>query len=393
MVSSVNIRAWAWVHKWSSLISTAFLLFLCVTGLPLVFTEEIFDWTNPPPAYAQLPANVPRANLDHLAAKSRQMYPGQIITSLFVDDDEPKVVVTMAASWKDLKRPGADHWIKFDARTGQVVEESHSKRKQGQPIIVLIRKLHADLLMGLAGELFLGLMGLLFVIAIVSGVMLYSPFMRRMPFGTVRVQRSRRAHWLDLHNLLGIVATAWMVVVGLTGVVNELSAPMFATWRANTVNQMIAPWLGKPPIEQAEFASIDNAFKTAQRALPDMSVISAIYPGSTIGTPHHYFIWTHGKSPLTSQLLTPVLVDARTGDLTAVVPMPWYLRILELSRPLHFGDYGGAPLKIIWALLDVITIIVLGSGLYLWFARTRRERKEFPRQGLHLSSHALEPAE
>jgi uncharacterized iron-regulated membrane protein len=51
--------------------------------------------------------------------------------------------------------------------------------------------------------------------------------------------------------------------------------------------------------------------------------------------------------------------------------MPWYLRLLEVSRPLHFGDYGGMPLKIIWALLDLVTIFVLGSGLYLWFARRK----------------------
>ena len=36
-----TIRAWSWVHKWSSLISTVFLLMLCITGLPLVFTHEI----------------------------------------------------------------------------------------------------------------------------------------------------------------------------------------------------------------------------------------------------------------------------------------------------------------------------------------------------------------
>ena len=43
-----------------------------------------------------------------------------------------------------------------------------------------------------------------------------------------------------------------------------------------------------------------------------------------------------------------------------------------MSRPLHFGDYGGMPLKIIWALLDLATIIVLGSGLYLWAAKLRK---------------------
>ena len=45
---------------------------------------------------------------------------------------------------------------------------------------------------------------------------------------------------------------------------------------------------------------------------------------------------------------------------------------LSLSQPLHFGDYGGLGLKIVWAVLDVITIVILISGLYLWLARRRR---------------------
>src|SRR3546814_21020120 len=52
--------------------------------------------------------------------------------------------------------------------------------------------------------------------------------------------------------------------------------------------------------------------------------------------------------------------------------MPWYAATLLLSQPLQFGDYGGMPLKVIWALLDIVTILVLGSGLYLWLSRRRR---------------------
>jgi uncharacterized iron-regulated membrane protein len=51
--------------------------------------------------------------------------------------------------------------------------------------------------------------------------------------------------------------------------------------------------------------------------------------------------------------------------------LPWYLRALELSRPLHFGDYGGLPLKIIWGLFDVVLIAVLFSGLYLWLSKRK----------------------
>ena len=43
-----------------------------------------------------------------------------------------------------------------------------------------------------------------------------------------------------------------------------------------------------------------------------------------------------------------------------------------LSRPLHFGGYGGLSLKIVWALLDLATIRVLWSGLVLWWGKRRR---------------------
>ena len=63
--------------------------------------------------------------------------------------------------------------------------------------------------------------------------------------------------------------------------------------------------------------------------------------------------------------------DANDGKTIVAPEVPWYLKTLQVSRPLHFGDYGGLPLKIVWALLDVITIIILVSGMYLWVARRR----------------------
>jgi len=74
------------------------------------------------------------------------------------------------------------------------------------------------------------------------------------------------------------------------------------------------------------------------------------------------------------------LIDASNGQLTDSRELPWYVKSLLLSQPLHFGDYGGMPLKIIWAIFDVITIIILGTGLYLWFAR-RRGKATFAQQG------------
>ena len=81
----------------------------------------------------------------------------------------------------------------------------------------------------------------------------------------------------------------------------------------------------------------------------------------------------HGDTPLTTHLTTPALIDARTGELAAVAPTPWYVKALSLSQPLHFGDYGGLALKILWALLDIATIVILVSGLSLWLGKGRRK--------------------
>jgi uncharacterized iron-regulated membrane protein len=102
------------------------------------------------------------------------------------------------------------------------------------------------------------------------------------------------------------------------------------------------------------------------------------FPGTRFSSEHHYAVFMKGSTHLTSHLLTPVLIDASTLDVTAVAGRPWYMDAMGMSQPLHFGDYGGMPMKILWAALDLLTIVVLASGLYLWWVR-RRAAKESAR--------------
>jgi uncharacterized iron-regulated membrane protein len=102
--------------------------------------------------------------------------------------------------------------------------------------------LHVDLYAGLWGKLFLGFMGLLLVIAIISGVVLYAPFMRKLDFGEVRRERGPRVKWLDLHNMLGIVTMTWALVVGATGMINTWADLMLKYWQATEMAEMVAPY-------------------------------------------------------------------------------------------------------------------------------------------------------
>jgi len=45
-------------------------------------------------------------------------------------------------------------------------------------LLAFVLRLHTDLFTGLAGELFFAAMAFLFLVAIISGVVLYGPFMK-----------------------------------------------------------------------------------------------------------------------------------------------------------------------------------------------------------------------
>ncbi len=370
-----TLRTWSSVHTWCSLICTAFLLIVCITGLPLVFKDELLNLIDDGKPAATLPADTANLSLDRFVESSRALYPNETIIAVYLDDDAPWAVLTLAPSWQSFEEDRRTaHWIRFDARTGQVLKESPPAAVVGNNFVGVILEIHRSLFLGLSGEIFMAGMAALFVVALVSGVIVYGPLMRRRSFGSVRRHRSYRISWLDRHSMIGIITLAWAVVIGVTGLINDLAKPLFSAWQRTNVAAMLDPYRGQPALTGENLSSAQSALETAQSIQSGMTAYSVVFPGGTsIGTPYHYLVWARGSEPLTSRLLTPALVNARTGQLDAVIAMPWFLRALQVSRPLHFGDYGGIPLKIIWALLDAATIVVLGSGIYLWFVRRVRQ--------------------
>ncbi len=377
-MSPAHIDSWLLVHKWTSLVCTVFVLLLCVTGLPLIFHEEIdrlMGYTVDPPTIVD---GTRRASLDEMVADAQARKPDDAVQFVVRDPDEPDVWYVRLGETIDAPEPSA--FYTYDARTGEYL---HAYPLEQGFMNVMLR-LHVDLFAGLPGTLFLGAMGVLLIASLVSGAVLYGPFMQTLRFGTVR-QRSQRLKWLDLHNLLGIVTLVWLTVVGLTGVVNTLAIPIFAHWQSTQLAEMTAPYRDLPPLVKA--GSVRLALDAARAAEPGMELSFLAFPGNPFAGNHHYVAFMQGETPLTSRLLKPVLIDARTGEVTERRELPWYVSALLLSQPLHFGDYGGMPLKILWAVLDLLTIVVLSSGVYLWLkkrsllAEGRREAVQVANSG------------
>ena len=363
-MSRSTIRIWYLIHKWSSLVSTAFLLMLCVTGLPLIFHDEI-DAAMGQDAQSGL-AGAPSAEaglpLDAMLAEALAARPGEVPLFMAFSQDSPLLTVTTGPQ---PDAADADMHLQFlDRASGASLGPAPAN-----PLLDFLLQLHTDMFLGLPGMLFLGTMGLAFLVALLSGTVLYTPFMRRLKFGTLRTRRSVRVKRLDRHNFIGIVILAWALVVGGTGAINAFADPLTDAWREGEVTRMTAAYAGHAPLAPDRYGSLDSAMRAAQQALPGRSPQFIGFPGGAWSTGHHYAIFFQGDTPATQHLLTPALVDARTGELTDARTMPPLNQALMLSKPLHFGDYGGLPLKLLWAVLTLATIWVLWTGLFLWLRR------------------------
>ncbi len=366
-MSSTALRRWLAVHSWSSLISTLVLLVLFISGLPLIFKGELESLLGYGGGQAAAAQAQEKISLQQLLLSAQEAFPGKAVHYLVWDEEMPnKVILNIGET--PTSHFSTNFNAVMDERSGALVESEPS------PLEFFI-DLHTTLTMGPFGYTLMGFMALLMIIALVSGVVVYAPHMRRLQFGEVR-SSSARARWLDLHNLIGMVTLGWALVVGGTGMINSWGEYVLMAWRSSQLADIVADYEAVAAPSPEEFVSLDQILAAAQSAASDKKLYYIASPGSFMSTLHHYSVFTKGNTARTEFLLQPVLVDARTGEVSAVLELPGYIAALMLCQPLHFGNYGGMPLKIIWAVFDLLTIVLLGSGLYLWWKRRRLTGKK-----------------
>ncbi|MEM6537361.1 MAG: PepSY-associated TM helix domain-containing protein [Pseudomonadota bacterium] len=370
MKSAAGIRRWHSVHKWTSLVSTLFMLIACVTGLPLIFSDEIDALgRNLNSAPSAIASNVSKAaTLDEMAATARQERPDKHLQLLFRDDADPGI--TSFAMGDTLDGPiGSAEYLRIDDASGKAVDSFRAN----DGVMGFLFEVHARLMAGVGGTLFLGVMAMALTVSIISGVVLYSPFMRRRSFAVIRLNKSKRVRWFDLHNALGIVLTAWLLMVSITGIINTWAAPITNYWMLNDMQRIVEQDETPIPAEPAKLSSIDDAMKAASSVIDAGEMLFIAMPGSELSSERHYVVVFVGETPVTSRLYYGAVINAHSGELIAAPELPAYLAIALLSQPLHFGDYGGLALKLVWLVFGVGSVILLWSGLVLWWRKRSDE--------------------
>lgn len=361
-MTPASLRGWRLVHRWTSLICSANLLVLCVTGLILVFHHEIQHLMGEEldTSYTEGQVRLPLGTLVDIA---RQSAPGLEPKLVSFDPEEA------GARYIYLGAPGVrdfedGRWVVLNGYTGA----NQVLRQPTESLTGFLLKLHVDLFTGFAGQMFVGVMGLLFVVSTVSGLVVYGPFMKKLVFGLLRFDRGVRITSIDLHNLFGIATLVWAFVVGLTGAILSFSPLIVGYWQQTELVAMVGRHT--EPMTGA-MISVDQAADAGQAAFPGKDLAFIAYPGNSYSSDRHFSVMVRGHTELTKKVLSVAMVDAESGRVVETAGTPWYITALLLSGPFHFGDYGGLPLQILWALFTIVTGVVTVTGFVVWLKRPR----------------------
>lgn len=366
--SSRGFRFNLWLHRWTSLIATLPFLVLCLTGTVLIFHDEIDDALGVVPS-AQTAAAAHRP-LAEGVANVLAAHPGERALSVGIDPDEhPGVLLVVTAPQADTN---FDHAVlRFaDLSTAQPIGAS----APGMTLTGFLLELHAQWFLGPLGELIGALIALLVLLSLVSGIVVYAPYVKRIAFGVLRRGKGARLLQLDLHNFLGAVVLGWALVVTVTGFLLGFSTVAIGVWQATELGAMRAQAAGMAPLDASQPpVDIDRAIAAARAtATPGWRVSSVIYPGTNFSTPQHYTVLLTGSDGIEQRLFHAAIINAESGEVAMSADPPNYLKAIILSEPLHFGDYGGLPLKLLWTACTWLTLFIVANGAWLWWNRRRR---------------------
>ena len=361
----------------------ALIYIVSLTGAFTVFAEEIALWENPSsPTAAQVSPEVYEAAMENAVAQ--RIEGGTVSNVLTYGPTEfaPALLVRLNETDADGEFVQTN-WI-ADPDTGELLDEMDA------PLSHLIEELHVALhLPDPWGRYLVGLLGVCMFSLILSGILAH-PTIVRDAF-KLRVDRNRRIAWTDMHNRLSVWGLPFHIVLTFTGGFLGL---------AGLIVGAVAMIAYEGDQERA-LASIQGLQPVEGRMMEGFPPIASMVTEARKRSQPIELIITNGYDNAGGvtqvSLLDETTLDARsalmfrnTGEYVETYGgeyAPGGIRALAMVQPLHYGTYGGYPIKFIYFVLALALTWVTSSGMKIWFARREQQGRPVPR--LRASWHGM----
>ncbi|MEY4544229.1 MAG: hypothetical protein RL685_424 [Pseudomonadota bacterium] len=215
-------KSMTWLHTWSGVTMCTLLFAIFWMGTLSVFDREIDRWMLP---HTRLPA--PSASAPSLDAAAVPLLQEQAPRSSQWSISLPTERAPMLRlSWRDAEDQSVNRY--FDPATGGALPEAGSFAGTSfiYPFHYRLHLRFMDL-----GEWLVGLLTMGMLVAIVTGVVIHKKIFREFFTFRPRSKSTMRAA-LDLHNLTGVVALPFHVIISLSGLFIFFATYFPAGWQA-----------------------------------------------------------------------------------------------------------------------------------------------------------------
>ncbi|MBV7257346.1 PepSY domain-containing protein [Pacificimonas sp. WHA3] len=350
------------VHTAIGLWAGALLYILCLTGMLIVFDEEWQRWEQPdvPEMTAIAPAAVQQAAVNVLAAEAELE---KRTTHLFVHLPSgalPRTIVTTDTQAFHVDGAGRIHGPETNSWT-QFLLDAHYY-------------FHLPSFIGLT---LVGGLGVMMVALAISGILAH-PRIFRDAF-RLRARAGDRLALTDWHNRLSVWTLPFGIAAALTGALLGLASIMAVgmaeTFHGGDTEAVFAPIFGEEPAaDPAPAALPDLAGMMEDMAArhPDIRTSYVIlHDPATAG--QHVQLLGHPPRRL---IFGEYYGYDGAGNFTGTAGMADGTVGQQVSASiynLHFGNFGGLPVKLAYILLGLSLTIVSGSGMSIWLAKRRQK--------------------
>ena len=346
---SKNLFKW---HHWCGLIVGLFLLLMSLTGSLLVFSEE-WESLEQMPAIKVQPGS---ASFDASFSKVQQQFPDWEIRMYHLPQAEETLVYELRQKEKSQK-------VYVHPVTGEVVGINENANASFQRSLLL---LHYTLFAGTKGKITVFLIGVLFLITLITGLVIYRQALLKTLLFKVRLNRhTTRSFYSSLHRLVGVWSLLFNLLMVTTGLwisgqiaLTAIKSPkgpakVLAAAPVNSIDAIVKKLAKEQPQFEIHLIRIrpgSNVVGVTGRLLNDPKVYGNYYSGFTF-------------DGATTEMLSSYFMQQ----------MPFSQRLAKMAVPLHFGNYGGLPLKIFYCLLGLTPALLSISGFVLWRKRGRKK--------------------
>lgn len=220
---------------------------------------------------------------------------------------------------------------------------------------------HSSFHLGKTGEWLLGFFSLIFLLSIITGLILY-----RKNVGAALLFRRRVFKKNNLHQLIGVYALLFNLMIGVTGFWMQ----RYVFKKEFYSNESYTQILKTSP---ALFYNIDSSFEKLHEHFPAFNAAVIYFPQSKKSTTAIYgglstnsFI--HSKKYADVIFLDSAGNIAKTRFVNDIDPSSRYDII---NAQVHYGKYGGLPVKILYCLLGLSGGLLSITGSILWIRRRK----------------------